>query len=438
MTQSIWRFLFADSAAQPNNAYDRLIVWVFFSIPFVFSGAEISLSLAALLGFYLWAKEGQNFWHNAFWQKTDSKIYLALSSIFLLKLLSALWAETPHVALRSSMTNVHFLLWPIIVAVFYKATNPMLAMTQGMTLGAIATAIWGIFWMVTRLLNGIDVSLPPFEAGAQNAGILAHVICVYTLWLLSANLLFTIHLNRQLLQWGFFAAFLVLLCSTRRIQLVIFFIVAAPMILIYLHRHLTPKRLVQTMAISMVLFISAIWLMTPKFEQAYHEASNYLSHKEPKGKVLQTSIGNRLEYYHIATSAVAEQPILGYGAGIKPIKLSRFSHDAGAMSQYGHFHNQYLQTLVEVGWLGATFAITAFLFLLYQLVFRTWQKDIKVACGFFVLFSVYLLTGLFSISLGQGVVNSMFVLMCAALWAQRKHTTHPSTSVNSQKIITLK
>ena len=139
-------------------------------------------------------------------------------------------------------------------------------------------------------------------------------------------------------------------------------------------------------------------------------------------EAIQSSIGNRLEYYHIATSAIEAQPILGYGAGTKPQQLERFSHDPASLSHFNHFHNQYFQTVVEVGVFGSVLAVWALLFLWREQVWRVYAQCPHVAVFFALVFSVYMLTGLFSIALSQGLLNSFFILSNAVLWAEARKT----------------
>ncbi|AXF85108.1 hypothetical protein DTO96_100827 [Ephemeroptericola cinctiostellae] len=406
------------------NRYDRIIAFVFLSIPLIPAGGEAALAVLGLFGMYVFFKSPRAFKKELSWTRRDQLIFLALSSVFILKLLSVMWADNPTRAIKNVLNNVHFLGWPFLLWVFMRASQPLQSLTRGVACGALAAAVWGCMWVLLRIVRGdLMTTVEPFEAGSQNAGVFAHIVCVYGLWLLYAWLNFKVDVQtKRALGMAFFAALIALLCSSRRIQLVIMVALASLVVLMHMKKNLNLRAFVSIAGLSgVVLALVVVW-MAPKYEQAYVEATTFVNDPNPHGEAIQSSIGNRLEYYHIASSAIQAQPVLGYGAGTKPQQLERFSHDPASLSHFNHFHNQYFQTLVEVGVLGSLLAVWALLFLWREQVWRVYAQSPHVAVFFALIFSVYMLTGLFSIALSQGLLNSFFILSSAVLWAETRKT----------------
>ena len=406
------------------NRYDRTIAFVFFSIPLIPAGGEAALAILGLLGLYVFLKSPSAFKKELAWTRRDKLIFLALSSVFILKLLSIVWADNPTRAMKNVMNNVHFLGWPLLLWMSMRASQPLQSLTRGVACGALIAAVWGCIWVLLRIVNGdLTTTVEPFEAGSQNAGVFAHIMCVYSLWLLYAWLNFKVDVQtKRMLGMAFFAALIALLCSSRRIQLVIMMTLAGLIVLMHMKKNLNFRAFVSIAGASAVVLALAVLWMAPKYEQAYVEAITFLNDPNPQGGEIKSSIGNRLEYYHIATAAIQAQPLLGYGAGTKPQQLERFSHDPASLSHFNHFHNQYFQTLVEVGVLGALLAVWALFFLWREQVGRVYAQCPHVAVFFALMFSVYMLTGLFSIALSQGLLNSFFILSNAVLWAEARKT----------------
>ena len=404
------------------NRYDRIITLVFFCIPLIPAGGEAALAVLGLFGLYAFLRHPAAFKQELMWTRQERLIFLALSSVFIIKLLSMVWADNPVRAMKNALNNVHFLAWPVLLWFFLRAAEPLKSLTRGVACGAVGAAVWGGLWVVIHTMQGdLTTTVEPFEAGSQNAGVFAHIMCVYGLWLLYAWLNFSVDLRtKRALGVAFLAAFVALLCSSRRIQLVIMVALAGLIVLMHIKKNLNLRTFALAAALGGVLLAAVVVWMTPKYEQAYVEASSFLNNPDPHGGAINSSIGNRLEYYHIAVAAIQAQPVLGYGAGTKPQQLERFSHDPAALAHYNHFHNQYLQSLVEVGAAGSVLALWAMLFLWREQVWRVHAQHLHVAMCFALLFAVYMLTGLFSIALSQGLLNSFFILSNAVLWAETR------------------
>lgn len=406
-----------------RNRFDQFITLLFACLTIHNVAGEAGLVFAFLTGVAVWIKTDRATFKAFGWTQNESWIYLAIITIFLLKLVSLLWALKINTALSNTAGNMHFLGWPLLVLAFSRALTPFKSMTRGMAFDAIICGTWGAAWMAGNLAHGLNVNDElAFKAGSQNAGVFAHLMCVYALWMLQAWL--TAEDDdweyKRLMKVGFCAALIALLCSTRRIQLVIFVGVAAVLLLAHIRRYASMGVFMKVLLLGgLVAVLAGVW-MKPKFELAYKEASSFMQDPNPHGAVIQSSIGNRLEYLHVGELAFKEHPLLGYGAGTRPFYLDQYSHDAASLAHFTHFHNQFLQTLIEVGIVGSLVGLCALVFLWRKQVFELWRKKSSMGTYFALLFIVYMMTGLFSIALSQGLLNSFFVMANAVLWAQAR------------------
>ena len=169
------------------NRYDRIIAFVFLSIPLIPLGGEVALAVLGVWGVYVFVTSPQVFKKELAWTRREKLIFAALSSVFVLKLLSIMWADNPTRAIKNVLNNVHFLGWPFLLWMFMRASQPLQSLTRGVAYGAMAAAVWGVLWVFVRIAHGdLTTTVKPFEAGSQNAGVFAHIMCVYGLWLLYA------------------------------------------------------------------------------------------------------------------------------------------------------------------------------------------------------------------------------------------------------------
>jgi O-antigen ligase len=400
-----------------NNRYDYLISFLFFSIPAIKVGGEVLFGIISLYGILcLFKGDGRN------WHKTTFLLVIALASIFFIKLISVSWALYPYATFKNALLHIHFLAWPLCLVVFLRANNPLLSMLKGVIFCTYFVAIWATVWLIYRLIYQMPLDSPPFEAGAQNSGVFAQIMVVYVFWIMCSLIQYNrfgsqIHLliSRRNLILALFASLLCLLVSTRRIPMIILFIGLLPVLWIAQKQLTSYWRWIISISTIASAFLLA-GLMLPKYQQAYTEAMAFFEASPPTGAIIQSSIGNRLEYFYVAMKAFVSQPILGFGAGISPIKLNSFSHDPQAMSSYNHFHNQYMQSLVEVGILGSLLALVSVMYIVKKQICPMKKNHSEELPYLGILFFVFILEGMMSAAFSQGLLNTFFVAANVCIW----------------------
>ncbi len=89
-----------------------------------------------------------------------------------------------------------------------------------------------------------------------------------------------------------------------------------------------------------------------------------------------TSMGIRLHQWNLALDLIKERPISGHGGGSAKYLIQKSDMPPGAIINFGHFHNSYLELGVAHG-LGATFTFIFILgFLLYRVIKSYRNNDI--------------------------------------------------------------
>jgi O-antigen ligase len=293
-----------------------------------------------------------------------------------------------------------------------------------------ATLLAAFAWLVVGhgLLNW--PSYTRFEAAAQNASVFAKIVAVLGLWALLALTAKSEETKpahtppRWLYLLSVVAAMILLVRSSCRIETSLFVVLSCLMVMQRILTQSSRRAQWLTAAfIAMACVFTAV-AMQNRFAQAVSEAKNYLSAPKPREQDVVTSIGTRLEIYHVAQRAIAARPWLGWGAGSRPQDFSQYYHHPQAKLERTHLHSQYLQTLVDVGILGFLVAFVATALTVWLCVVKVWTAgDQELALAFASLLGVHLLSGVFNPAFSQGLSNSFFVLMMAVLitlWRQRK------------------
>jgi len=361
------------------------------------------------------------------WSREATCLALALASMTVLQLASVVWSAWPKQSMASAFKHLHFALWPLLVVALGRAHAPQRTMEYGlvMTMG-LATA-----WML--LPTQIGWTGHSFEAAAQNTSVFGKIVAVYGLWGMvlasgmrrnnqfgdQAALSLTMR-SAMAAVWGL--GLLLLVAADRRIELGLYVLMSMIFMLLRLFKRGQVRLAVSLVCAAAVLMGAALSHKADRFAKAAQEVQQYFSAGEPRLEDYHTSLGQRIEMYHIAAKAIAEKPWLGWGAGARPQYLKQYAHFPEHMFERTHLHSQYLQTLVDVGFLGALFAIAALVLAWVISVVRPWRRgEHEVAVMFAALYGVHMLSGMFNPAFSQGLSNSFFVTMAAVLWVIHHH-----------------
>jgi O-antigen ligase len=396
-------------------------------------GGEITILVLTLLGGFLAIQAIRSTpadaHRNFIWSRADTLLALCMASMFALQLLSVLWAEWPRQAASSALKHLHFLVWPLVMLALSQSRQTVAVSSWSLVITLLVCAAW-------MLLSGQTLGWKHerFEAAAQNASVFGRIVAFYGLWaLLLASTLQKSdrvgHPPRGLLLLATFAALLLVLSTGNRIETVAYLLMA----FIFITWRMLQWRgwkMVWGMGLGLLLLTAAVaYSIGDRVENAAQEARSYFSDSEPKEQDLQTSIGIRLEIYYMASRAIAEKPILGWGAGSRPQNFRRLSHHPDKVQPHTHLHSQYLQTLTDVGFVGALIVLGFVLTTVFVTVIRAWKKKHhEIAALFAALIGIQLLCGVFNPAFSQGLSNSVFVMMMALLWVMLRQQENAPTA----------
>jgi O-antigen ligase len=394
-------------------------------------GGEAMVLLLALIGAASLViekiKRRRNLGVSTPWSRQATWMALALASIVLLQLVSILWSAWPKQSMASALKHVHFVLWPLLVIALSRAHAPQRMMEYGLLTAMGLTTLWMLLPVQTGWAGN------QFEAAGQNPSVFGKMVAVYGLWAMvlasgtrrsaqtgdQAALALKMR-SAMALVWG--CGLLLLVAADRRIELGLYVALSVMFMLLRLFKRGQLRLAVSLMCAASVLMGTALFHKGERFAKAGQEVQQYFSAKQPRVEDYQTSLGQRMEMYHIALQAIENRPWLGWGAGARPQYLKEFAHFPQLMFERTHLHSQYLQTLVDIGILGSLASIAALVVAWRISVVRPWQRgEHEVAALFAALYSVHMLSGLFNPAFSQGLSNSFFVTMAAVLWVIHHH-----------------
>lgn len=416
--------------AEPNHApsahahsktlADYLITWTFATILVLPGSGELTLLVSMLAGLFVWIKNPasarQFIQVHALWLPS-----LAVASLPLMKGLSWIWSIDPVLTLNDMATHLHFLMWLPLVLLYRQAHNPLDAMLFGTRIAAVLLLAWSIanWWQY-----GLSISIEGrLEAGAQNAGVLGQLVGIMALW-------WTLAYWRTP-SWRALATALALLAAVYaaggRSHIAV---AGAGIATLFAVRVLfqTKGRWLRVLSVSVLLGGSTLLVggMWAPIQQAAHEMDSYRQNATESGAAqpngdpsaaVGTSVGNRAGLYHVALTAFPDSPWLGFGGGTTKKVVSLYSPMSTHFAATRHYHQQYLQVLMDTGIAGLLMASTALLALTLWLRARSRQDFLLWACYLALLYStaaVGMLTGV----LQQGLIHAFLVMALAVMGAQ--------------------
>jgi O-antigen ligase len=184
-------------------------------------------------------------------------------------------------------------------------------------------------------------------------------------------------------------AFIVTLASqTRAVWLAIFIvagIVALPWAILFIGKkslHLKFKLSIFYIAL-LIILLTVASLSQSISKRVMHTTTHvlYLSQLQLK-EIPVTSAGIRIHQWNLALDLIKEKPFSGHGGATKKYLIKVSNMPKGAIGNFGHFHNSYLELGVAYG-LCATFIFMFMLgFLLYRVIktYNDKQISAEFAC----------------------------------------------------------
>jgi O-antigen ligase len=391
----------------------------FLGVILIPGATELGVLVLALLGLVVllrWRVPGAVGLHSFQWQSVDSRLSLAFALVFLFKFLSMLWADQPRLALSNALWHLHFLLWPLVLLGLHHCGAAQRDVERAVAAGLVAVAAW----FVVFKLSG-ERWLPFEDAGSSNLGVLAQM----TLFLGTWNLL---ALSRPGVDWrtadgrlkaaAFVAAWVVMIASTRRLELLGLLLVTASVLAYRLRSRLTVGRLLVLVLGVVALTGLMVFLRWEKFETGFTELSNYFALRGKDPQVVLSSWGARLEMYRVGWLGFMDHPWLGMSAGARPYLMQMYGAPGEDVFGHRHFHSEILQTLVEGGVVWLVLLASAVAYAVRQMVIKPWRDAPELSLMALGLLGAYAIEGVFSAALIYGEANGVFVVASAWVWLQ--------------------
>ena len=385
--------------------------------------SEVGVLVFAMIGLFELIHSRSDTVDSVSWQRSDTLISLCIASVFIFKMLSALWSDTPYLAVRNALWHTHLLLWPLVAIGLSRCKPNTSDIENSMAWGLIATAAWyllSIFW------THQDPARPYFEAGTTGYQQLGQL----TLVLGAMNFLTLTRPKLSEPRWVFalalLASIIVVHATSRRIEMAALAVIILGVMAYRLWHRVAKFQVMGILAVAGVVMLVVASLRSSLYTQAVHEATQFMALRQNDINVTQTSIGGRLEMYRLAFLALCDKPWLGWGAGIRPHQLAQFGAPAPEMFTHRHFHSEYLQTLVEGGLVWALVLSAALAYLAQQWLFKPTPNQREVVLLAAAVMLAYALEGLFSSALVYGPSNGLLVLSTAWIWCQLRPAAQPS------------
>jgi O-antigen ligase len=288
--------------------------------------------------------------------------------------------------------------------------------------GLVFVALWRGIYALT--------GLPVFDPGSAGIGLLAQLAMTMGAW----NLLALTRKDSTRKIWRALQAaalpstFIIIILSTRRQELLGFFLIFSGIIIYRLRNYLTPWRSTFIIFILFVILISLIAVRWEKFAIGLNEIFYYFQQGNDE-YVINTSWGARLEMWRIGWIAFIDNPWFGLSASVRPSGLQIYGAPPAELFGHRHFHQHILQVLVEGGVFGMAVFLAALGYTINEMIVKPFKQNPEVSLLSIALLASYIMEGLASAPLVYDKPNALLVITSAWLWLQiRKSET------NKQKI----
>lgn len=303
-----------------------------------------------------------------------NQVVQAFALFWLINLLLANFSTDPSISIPY-VKSIKFFLYPVLLLIFLeKAFIPRIigAFLLGMLISELLS-----YGLVFHLIE--HVPFGTHHASAEDPSpFLYHMgygfILAFTATLLLQRALKTTHTIQRILYGLFFVTVSInVFVNAGRTGYVIYAIAIMTLLLqIYKKQFL---KILLSSTVFLVIVYSLAFQFSPMFQQRMGLAITSVKNIIYDGN-LNSSIGWRVAMGGMAIETIKDRPIIGYGPNIASSAVSQKARDINSSIGYlhhipfTHIDNQYLETLVTIGFLGFIFLINIFI----QII-RYKQKD---------------------------------------------------------------
>jgi O-antigen ligase len=344
------------------------------------------------------------------WSAQDGWIALSFMSIVLFKLLSVLWSDQPRLALTNAGWHLYFLFWPLVLLGVDRCKTTQQQIDKAIATGLIFVALW----RGMHALTGLDMLHP----GSAGVGLLAQLAMIMGSW----NLLALTRNDNTPPRWrtvqaiALIGTLIILVVSTRRQELFEFIFLCTGILAYRYRNYCTPWRAVLGILLMLALLALLVGIRWEKFTVGFQEIQDYIDHGTQNIEV--SSWGARLEMWRVGWAAFCDNPWLGLSASARPSGLQIYGAPALEVFGHRHFHQQFLQTLVEGGLLGLAVLLLSLGYSIREMIIKPFKTQPEISLLAAALLGSYFMEGLVSAALVYDKPNAVLVITSSWLWVQ--------------------
>lgn len=357
------------------------------------------------------------------WTREDTLLALCFMSIPLFKALSVLWSATPLLAWKSAFQHSYFLFWPLVILGLSRCKGQQKMLDRAAASGLLVYTAYAIVMQ----MRGTPIS--EMGGGRQNPGITAQIAMVVGSW----NLLALTRKDTEPRIWravqaaAFAATFIIMVLTTRRLELLGFAVLSAGVVGYRLRRHLTIGRTALGLSGLAALIALLVYLRWDKFSLGFEQIAQYRLHGANTPDFTVNSWGIRLELWRVGWAAFMDHPWLGIGASARPYAMQAWGAPPPELFGHNHFHSHLIQTLVEGGLLGLLVLTIALVYSTRQMVLAPLKRHSEIALLAAAVLGAYVIEGTASATLHYDKANALLVVTTAWVWLQLRQTKQPVT-----------
>ena len=332
---------------------------------------------------------------NKAWKIGDKKVFIAALSFFAIHLFSVIYSSQKDVAWFDIEVKLSLLVFPILFSIENKYLQSRVNIV--FTVFAVSIVIANSYLLFTSMSNAMIVDyfhITRDEMWRFSSSYLSKYI--HPSYLSMYNLLVIVFFIEAIVKGKSAIRFLLiipiffLIVIISLLQSKAGFLVLAAVIIFYtwqLYKKISNK-IVRIILPSLIIIASIYGISQSRRMQLMY--SSIISIAE-KGNVTSTSTGIRFVIWRATSKIIAENPILGVGAGdIKPelyAQIDKMQDDDEEREKKYNVHNQFLETMLGQGIIGIS--------LLIYLFYLGFRKSIKTHNHFFLLLMVSLTINFF-------------------------------------------
>ena len=381
-----------------NTAINYLCGFIPAFILIIPASGEIAFSLLALYSFYYCQQQKINPFKN---HQTKAIAFICIA-YFLTALVSILASDISLYAFKRLGTNIHFLVAPWLAVLLSQQINKK-TLSIAIKLGAMLAGIVALFqyFYLDQRAHG-SVNALPFGCISLLLGFFS---------------LINIHnepkaIKALSLLSFFLGSAAVIVSLSRGAWIAVPFLLVLLIFIWYRQNSVSNKQLTGLLIIGIISISTAS--LSPQVQSRITEIKQDITSYEINR---MTSVGVRLTLWKTAITAIPSHPIMGFGLHNTKKVIIEYVNDVQLkehLQQFGHFHNEYLTTLVAKGGIGiislfASLIYPCFLFYRYLLFPQSYFFSSLVL----LLCTGYAFFGLTNLAFGHGIMNTFFVFFLA-------------------------